>query len=305
MNLSVIQQAVLFGIFLVFSFSCLAGGKVKKSQKAQTVIHAELVVKNCTAEIMLNDIPIERLDGKEWPRISEPVATNLKDGINRLELVINPGTSPSTSRTDKRLLNKKGISVHARLVSYPVDVYPSDVKGDVLIDLKWEGGAEDKEQEFPVILQGEADLGKQYGEWIWANAEKITLDEKTITEINGIIRTIHSAYSAGNSEPINLLMKDYLFTDISKAYGVQKPEDLAREFDEYLKDLKAESPKTGWRVLPLKPEEFDFRVVGNGKLVQCLDKNWKDVIQSIDNDGDDFPFWMMLAKINGKWVIAR
>jgi len=82
------------------------------------LINAEVDFKNCTVEIVINDIPVYRfIEGQESYQ-TESVADFLIAGTNKLEVVINPGATPATAR-DKFLGEvKKDISVSTRLVQY-------------------------------------------------------------------------------------------------------------------------------------------------------------------------------------------
>ena len=98
------------------------------------IIHVEMEHKGCAAELYVNGIPIVKCNASEQPFISIPAHLELISGINNIEIIVNPGITPSKAREGNIQMDATGCYVKARLVRYPVDVYPGDSSGEVLID---------------------------------------------------------------------------------------------------------------------------------------------------------------------------
>ena len=75
----------------------------KLSKPQATVIEA--FVENCNAEVYLNDIPVGRIfgDGVRSSELGITVNDYVAQGVNTLEIVVEPGDTPSVARKTRAL----------------------------------------------------------------------------------------------------------------------------------------------------------------------------------------------------------
>lgn len=91
---------------------------------APQVVYTHLDVEGCTAELYVNDVPVDRLaaggsEGGKQRRVESTGAHQyLFDGENRLELLVEPGSTPATARTEIRERKLVEARAAARLVRY-------------------------------------------------------------------------------------------------------------------------------------------------------------------------------------------
>ena len=91
---SYILMLMILAVTLVTRNNVMASNSTEHKSD-QKMIHVEMEHKNCSAEVYINDIPLDKYDAGDQPFISIPAHEYLIDGINKLELVVNPGPTPS------------------------------------------------------------------------------------------------------------------------------------------------------------------------------------------------------------------
>ncbi|MBI3776140.1 MAG: hypothetical protein HY273_11420 [Gammaproteobacteria bacterium] len=264
------------------------------------MIYVEVSKQSCEVELYINGIPVVRLSTKE-SKASEPAHQYLIDGANEVELLIYPGQIPSQARTAQRELDAKGAYAVAKLVKYPVGVYPGDVSGEILGIVEWKGQDAKKEM-FPKSVFTKLELGPMFGRWQWQDAEQVTLDKKTLAEISGYVEKFYAAFSASNGQEILNLARVRL-QELDKAYPGTDP---AQENARFLRNVEKRKHNAHWKVPPLRPALFDFRVCANGRMVEIINSDWKPTIRGLFEDRDfEYTYQMFLSKIKGQWVMVR
>lgn len=264
------------------------------------MIYVEMNKQNCEVELYLNGIPITRLSAKE-SKTSEPAHQYLIDGANEIELLIYPGQTPSQARTAQRELDTKGAYAIAKLVKYPVGVYPGDASGEVLGMVEWKG-QDTKKEMFPKSISTKLELGPMFGRWQWQDAEQVTLDKKILSEISSYVDKFYAAFSTSNGQEILNLARVRL-QELDKAYPGTDP---AKENARFLRNVEKRKQNAHWKVTPLRPTQFDFRVCANGRMVEIINSDWKPTIRGVFEDRDfEYTYQMFLSKIKGQWVMVR
>jgi hypothetical protein len=265
------------------------------------MIYAEAEVSGALAEFYVNGIPSWRRIGRPGERFaSVPVHQHLVDGSNEIELLIEPGPTPSSARVPREPHRAAGIEAFVRLVRYPVDVYPGDASGEVLAEARFRG-EEGRDEPFPYVLRAEADLGPLFGRWAWQDADPIAITATVRNEVEELVRRVHEAFAAGDPMPIVMLC-DLCFAEGSRAYPARSAEALASGFAESLRE-SAQQPD--WEMVPLDPERFDFRLCAGGRMIECIDRDWQPTVRSRPQADGDFPFPMFLSRIGRELVIVR
>ena len=260
------------------------------------MIQVEMEKRNCDVEVYVNGIPMRRSLFSQ-PFNSITAHQYLIDGANEIELVIFPGSTPSQARLGKQEHDVTGVYAEARLVKYPVGVYPRDPSGEVLTKITWHGQTNEKEV-FPKIVSMKSDLGPMFGRWIWQDSEKLVLNKHTMDEITKYVKEFHSAFLKGDGR--NILNSGKMrFDAVYRAYpGRNRENDDALD----LRDIKERQDNPAWKVTPLNPTQFDFRLCAGNRLVEIVNKDWKPTIRGIFEDtGEEYSYRMFLSRINGKF----
>ena len=269
----------------------------------ETKIQIDLEHKNCSVEMRLNDIPIRKYDAKEQPFVSVSAGYYLVDNVNTLELIINPGPTPSQARTGNTEMPQDEIYAALKLVDYPLGVYPGDPSGKILAKIEYTGLA-GKNDTFPKTLTYRVDLGKQHVRWAWQDGADIKLDNDTKKEIMSLLMELRDAFTKGDGQKILDLAKMRL-GDGDRANPAVDRNKQNQRFIEHFKEYES---YPDWGMEPLSPLEADFRIVAGGKMVECIRNDWQPLIISKplkDWDGDRYDYRVFLSKIKGKLHIVR
>jgi hypothetical protein len=265
----------------------------------ETVIHAELAVRACTAELYLNGIRLRRQVAPERPYVSIPVRQYLVPGSNHLEMVVEPGQMPSQARQGKEKTAKPGASAVARLTRYEEGQIAFAKNGEKLIEIRWQGSAD--EETFPKILGAESSLGPVHGRWSWQDAPPLCLDEATRTEIADVLATVARAFERGDPAPMIDLLA-VRFVDVVRAYPANALSALNEDLAHWVRTFGSK----GWKVLPLAPEQHDFRLCAGNRLVEVVDRDGLPSLRLKPPDEEEpHPYAMLLARIDGRLVPVR
>lgn len=264
------------------------------------MIYVEVNKQNCDVELYVNGIPMRRSSINQAVA-SIPAHQYLVDGVNEIELVVNPGPTPTQARTAQRELDATGVHAVARLVKYPVGVYPGDTSGEVLGTVQWTGQSSKKEV-FPKVVTAKIDLGSMFGRWQWQDAEQVMMDKKTLSEVTNYAANFFAAFSASNGQEM-LNFAHLRLEEGSKAYPGKV---LAEDNSLFLRDVEERKKNTHWKVTPLQPALFDFRVCANGRMVEMVNSDWKPPFRgTFEGSDEEYSYRMFLSKIKGQWKMVR
>lgn len=269
----------------------------------EKMIHMDVQKVGCNVEVYVNGIPTRHSILKQ-PFSSLPVHPFLIDGENEIEVVVNSGLTPTQSRQGSKEMDTTEMEVKAQLVKYPPNVIPGEGEGEILANLAWKGQANTKIA-FPKVISTKVNLGKVFGEWGWQKAEKINLNPVEIQGIVAYLKVFHEALSNGDGKKVLELVK-LRFDENGRAFPTvdRKKEEL--EFVSNIENFKKKYPD--WKMLPLDPEFFDFRVVAGGRMVEIINKDWQPTIRgtyTFHGKKEEYPYRLFLSKIKGKWVVVR
>lgn len=265
-------------------------------------IHADMMHKNCSAEFYVNGIPIRKYDPREQLFTSVPAHRYLVDGVNHLELVVNPGPTPSKARDGQQEMDATGIECRARIVRGEEGAFTGD-PSEVLAQVEYRGEA-GKKDVFPKVLSTRVELGPLFGRWLWQDAETLTLDAKTVDAVMQYVRIIHGAYGRGDGALIANKAK-IVFDEGQRA---NKYKDMAFSRQRFIDSLKTHSQLKGWKMVPLEQLIPDLRVVANGKMIEAVARDWKPLVRTQpvpEYNNDVWDYRMFLSRIGGEWVMVR
>lgn len=268
------------------------------------MLHLDMFVKDCDAEFYFNDIPLRKVQ-QQIPFHSMNAHHLILDGMNKMEIVINPGPTPSLAKTITQETDIEQIKgspkVLIRLMRYPVGAFAGDTEsGDILMQLNWEyDAAKMPDIRFPHTTQISHRLEPLFGQWLWQGCESIDF-ERELPEIHRVAEAIYREFNAGNAQAIVRISEPAL-KDIGKALPAYGEAAFRRDM---LADIAANATRA------IEPEQYpqeqtDFRLCGDGKLVQLINKDWKDTIVSApDEEGERYEFPVFLGKLQGNWWVV-
>ncbi len=228
-------------------------------------------------------------------------------GINALELVVEPGPTPSIARAPWKNRVAAGASATARLVRREAHGFGEPPRDEELASLTWKGDPR-APTAFPAILHVEEDLGPLSGRWSWQDAPPLTLDDATRAEIAAVLATVANAFESGRpSEALDLLQ--VRFADHARAYPEDNPRTPRAEMSSSIRRAASE----GWSVCRLEPSAHDFRLCAGGRLVEIVDRSWLPSLRFASGatvgdepmSEEEIPFPMMLARIDGRLCVVR
>lgn len=265
----------------------------------------ECKVNNCSAEFYLNDIPIIRRGPETGDSFGGPVNQFVVEGRNTLEMVIHPGPTPGEAlggadNKRKRFIPEEGAFAEAALTTYPKGAIIEGPDRKELVSLKWTAEP-DAPYFFPTVRSVSCTLEKAFGSWKWLEAEKLTLDENTLQEANDFILNTHSTLSIGDYEAF-ADMGELRNEEIDRAYGKAKGASAQqlKTMGEMAKD------ESSWGMEQINPDRFSLRLCGDDRMIECLTKKWKPILEQLPDDQDRITrYQLMIGKLDGQWRILR
>lgn len=258
----------------------------------------------CDAEFWLNDIPVVRRGPTHGLYLSAPVNHLVRDGENVLTAVIRSGPIPSQSKTGVPDAPEMHVAeeerVWAKVSAYPRGAVAGGPDGQHLIQLDWPPIPR-LPTVHPLVLSAREDLGKLRGAWAWETAPELTLDDATKKEIFDYLTALRALLNDGDCDAF-LTKQKLRLADIARAFDMrpsQKMNQIRRIFAD-------EFGQPNWVFDPLDEGSFDLRLVADGRMVECIGKDWEPIVrQAPDADGNVGAWDVMLAKIDGAWQIVR
>lgn len=264
----------------------------------------ECEVENCDAEFYFNDIPIIRR-GTDHGRFYKGQSNQyVVDGLNEIAMIINPGPTPKEAIPGENKKRKRsvaqGASARAKLALYPFGAVAGGPDGKELMSIQWKAPEQEQLQFFPRAVSTQADLGPVFGKWEWEDLPRIELNDTDLEEIKAFLEVLHQSLAAGDPE-FFIEFSDMRLKGTEQAY-LLPPGDRANLIRQVTQMDAAES---WWGMQPLDPENFDFRLCAQDRLVECIAKDWQPVLKENPDDQDGVgTYYMLLGKVFGEWHIV-
>jgi len=271
-----------------------------------TVIIAQLEVEDCTAELYLNDIPVLRLvhdpvGPSEQPLRNVAVQHLIIPGDNKLEVLVEPGPTPSVARYEQREMGFRAMKATARLLRFVEGVPMYADNGEVLGQavFEWRDGRPDQ-RTFPIAEWTMIGMGQGFGRWGWQDAPALTLDEATVAEASQLLDRMHRAISEARGDEVWRLAELQL-EDVQRAYPVTRSmleQDMADRMD-----LVSTMRRP---VLDLERDAYDFRLVADRRMIQLVNRDYSTSLKLRHSKGlRPVPYRIMVARIGGELRIVR
>jgi hypothetical protein len=256
--------------------------------QAYLITHLEIRIKRCPAEVFLNRIPIKRLLPNQQLSISVPAMQYLRQTQNLLEVVIFPGPEPARCRESGGVHDTKGASVRARVVTYRDGEFTGGDTGDVICEVKWEGKGSEST---PIILSASGAGTPTAGPWAWETASVLSL-ERDGEAIHAEIRKIHELFKNGNAVELLNKMRTFI-KESARAYPAWDIKEIEATL---LRDISRNSERKD-QIEDLDPQRFSLRLCAEGRLVECIDKDWLPIFRTKPQaDGRGYPFPVFLGR---------
>jgi hypothetical protein len=267
------------------------------------VIVAQLETSHVDAELWLNGTPLVRGTG-EWTRTSRPVHQHLRRGLNKLELVVEPGPIPTRARLPwgTKTLDR-GAWAEARLLSFEDGSAPEPELGVSIGKLRFEERlatdlGRDHERRFPEILS--IDVRPAWGtDPIWESATPLQLDESLLEEARAVLDQLAASLRGGDREAYEraagLRIRGFL-----RAY----PAMTSSMAEADIKQIMVAAWERPDFIQERDPSMQDFRLVCGDRLLQAIDRDFKHSFKYQDADGEGYGDELFLARMDGKLRIV-
>ena len=264
----------------------------------------ECRAEQCTAEFYINDIPVIRRGPDIGDAFGGPVNFFMVDGVNTLDILVHPGPTPAEAVSGPggnryRMVPEKGAAASAALAAYPKGAVLEGPDREEIVSVEWKAG--EGACVFPTTKGVRIDLGDLYGRWKWQDAEPLDPDAGAFDEARDFVIGIHSSLAIGDFDRyVDLGVSRSEEAD--RAYG--KPAGATAGTLRGMKAYCADDP--AWGLQMLNPDEFSFRLCGENRVVDCLSKTWKPVLEELpDMEGSVSRYPIMISRIDGEWEIVR
>ncbi len=263
------------------------------------MMHAELKIAGCPAELWLNGIPLARVAPEGPQNVSIPAHLYLIAGVNTIEAVAYPGPNPSAARRGPAQGALKGRAA-ARVAAYRSGDFTGGANARVLVEAVWDG-TQAEPGPFPRIAQSQANLGPMFGRWHWQAAEPLTLDPATVQSAATVLESLRVSLAAGDGELLLSLALNKL-ANAARAYPARPYEALVQQFRRI---VAADAATPGWGFPPLDSNQFDFRLAADGRLLECINRDWRPTLRTNRRpDGHPKYYPLLLCRAGGQWQVG-
>ena len=267
-----------------------------------TIVLAQLEVSNCTAELYLNNVPVTRIAPPKVEIENVAVEQLLVPGTNVLEVLVEPGPSPSRGRTEFHEVAFRPMEATGRLIRFAEGVPGLAKHGKILGETRfsWSGPHPDRRM-FPLDVSTQIEMGPAHGRWGWQDAPPLTLDEALIDEACAVLEQVEMLIRHTHADGFWRLTELQL-KDVQRAYSAVDESILRTDLSTLMNHYQgAPDP-----VMPRDREQHDFRLVGGGRLLELVDKDHSTSFKLRDpGDGSTVPYRIMLARIGNELRIVR
>ena len=193
----------------------------------------------------------------------------------------------------------------ASLSLYQVGAMALDGTGHPLIQIGWRAADEGRllsraRVPFPRWIRRETDLGEMFGPLHWQEAPVLALDAETVEAALAFVLEMRDAVEAGNAGPI-LEASAIRFKEVARSYGIS-PDERAKMLRQM---LTSQCDRPDWLFVTPEEEDLDFRLVADGRMIECVGPDWNPLIKGMEGEKGRFLLPMMIGKRDDDWLIMR
>jgi hypothetical protein len=269
--------------------------------RAVTPFCVEADVDGCSAEVYLNDIPLGRLFPEPGnPELGLTINQLIRNGPNTVELLLDPGDHPSAARTPKETRDLAGLSFFLRVSRVPEGgVIGESAPSETLVEVNFTGDG----MVVPVPLSAVRTftVDSPFPPWAWERAEVLTLGPALTADVVAFLADYRAALAHRDIGRENRLSA-LVHAEICAAYG-RSPGPWVAALNGAIED---EWRRADWSVEPIDADQLDLRLCANGRMVQCVRKDWDDAIRSNrDAEGGNMTVPLFLGRLDGRMQRLR
>jgi len=279
----------LFIILLILGFT-------KNTMSKNNILSADYYflkaeTHDAIATININDAPIIVSPDTDSLNTIVPMNTWLIEGENTVSIDILP--SPDSTE-DYNPNISISIFLHDPKSKTPL-------AKTTLVTLNYRNKDEDIENFiYPLSRSVKFDFNKSIPTKLWSTASVLTtLTEADKTEIVDILNLLTSSLSSNNISKAIELQK---FKVKDESLSVNKPYSVLE--DAVTTTYKMLADQTGLTSQIIKAENLEFKICGKNKLIFITTTTGENPI-AFTSDEMEFELEVFMAKIDGKWKIAR
>lgn len=265
---------------------------------ARSAVLLDVTLEGCDLELYVNDIPLVRVPAVAGGGMFQCDHV-LVQGENVFEVLLHPGSTPSVARTERRSLPSDGIAVEVRAALCPPGTAPGEVGTTALFRFgeRLPGGP----MEFPRSVKTTHAFDRTEGPWAWERAELLHLDGALLQEATRYVQSMHGSL-ARKSFPGFWAHNETAHREVARAFDVPLTERQSAAEGA----LNRQFADPAFAMAPLVAEQFDYRLVASGRLLECIAKDWRAVVRTEpDSEGNVMRFPIMVGRIDGNLIGLR
>ncbi len=257
-------------------------------------------VRECDAEVLLNGIPLARLDAAR-PRVTVPVHEFTIAGQNQLELVIWPHPAVAREVPAKLALVSSGrLSAQVRVLLPRIGTATDEGSARGLAQLDWAPAA-GAGYEAPHVLSQNVTLSVNFPRWRWVDAPPLEPTPDLTARVLGFVQGLARDLAAGHPEHY-IAAARLRIEELAQAYQ-RRPEDEAARLHQHFLALH-EAQRLNW--MPLEAEGFRLRPLAGGRLLECLDVSGAPALRTApDKLQRELFLPLRVSVVDGKVYILR
>jgi hypothetical protein len=241
-----------------------------------------------SAELLVNGVPISSDDFEFEGAGSLPANLWLKPGKN--SIVVRVRAYPRQGGGD---------AYYSLVVTKAKGGQFAD-EGEKLASYEWKAGtskeALPQEKSFeltpapPLILE------------LWTRTETLVLDSGTEREAREFLKAVGDAYANYDLERVWALT-EFKNLEYLRALSDQtrSPAEFKKELKVFFETLKGQKA----RFAPIDTATARLTLLADGRLIKCRTRDGKEVLVAGTGDGQEIVIPLYLARVNGRWVVAR
>ena len=264
---------------------------------------AIIKTKNIRAEGRINDIPVVLLEFEEADSpVAVPINHCIVQGNNSVSFYLQIGNSPSSTETCS-IINAE-MEASGGTLSFSADIVICGEDDSIFSDdteqllrYTWLGGMAPK----TFRIDREIFLKNSYGILPWQRAEVIgALTPIMADQVFRYLLELHRLLSKGQIALFMEHTQQKLKEMLEISYGASY-EPFCQGMTERIREVVED---TNWKLLPLELSDMDFRLVGNGRLIDCLRRNWQPALHFCMKDSpDSYSLPVKIGRLDGRWKI--
>ncbi len=267
-----------------------------------TIVLAQLETEGCSAELYLNGVPVKRIAPPHVSIANVAVEHLLIAGDNKLELLVEPGATPSKARFGQHEVDYRPMRASGRLIRFRDGALGLVEHGDMLAEVNFIWTVPQPERRtFPLSLTTTTDPRRLHPRWGWQDAPPLNLDEALVEEACTVLDQVEQAFRSADADSFWRMTAKQL-AEMRLAYPAVTEAAMRADLTKRMAHYQTISDPVMARVR----SQHDFRLVAAGRMVELLDKDYTTSFKLRDpNTGAAVPYRMMLARIDGALTITR